>query len=115
MSEPRIAIVILNYNGKLYLEKFLPEVFKHSSSNEIYVADNGSADDSISFLRTHFPLVKVIDNKINYGYAQGYNVALKDIEADYFVLLNNDVEVTANWISPIIELMQNDKKIAACQ
>ncbi len=115
MSEPRVAIVILNYNGKLFLEKFLSHVINHSSHHEVYVADNGSTDDSLLFLKTNFPNIQVIDNKTNYGYAQGYNIALKSITADYFILLNNDVEVTSNWIEPVIELMQNNKKIAACQ
>ncbi len=115
MSVPSVAIVILNFNGRSFLEKFLPNVIAHSEPHQIYVADNGSTDDSVSFLKTTFTQVKIIDNKINYGYAQGYNAALTSVNADYYILLNNDVEVTANWIEPIIALMENDKKIAACQ
>ena len=82
---------------------------------QIHVADNGSTDDSISYLRGHFPSVTVHDLKVNHGFAKGYNVALQLIDAEYFVLLNSDVEVQRDWISPIIELMEKDKKIAAVQ
>ena len=115
MDEPKVAIVILNFNGKFFLEKFLSNIIAHSLKHEIYIADNNSTDDSLSFLKTNFPEIKIIENKSNFGYAEGYNVALKLIKADYFVLLNNDVEVQAVWIEPVIELMQKDKKIAACQ
>jgi len=115
MNQTGIAVVILNYNGKFFLEKFLPATLLHSSSCDIYVADNGSTDDSIIYLNNNFPAVKIIENKFNYGYAKGYNEALKKIKADVFVLLNSDVEVTANWIEPVIKLMYSDDKIAACQ
>lgn len=116
MNTPSVAIVILNYNGSSYLQKFLPFVLASTYANKrIIVADNASSDDSIEILKTQFPQVEVIINKQNDGFAGGYNWALKKIEADYFVLLNSDVEVTPNWIEPIIELMENDKTIAACQ
>jgi GT2 family glycosyltransferase len=110
-----IAVVILNFNGKKLLQQFLPTVIQHSSQATIYVADNASTDDSISFLKTEFPTVKLIELKENYGFAKGYNEALKQVDADYFVLLNSDVEVTPNWIEPIINLMAADKTIAAAQ
>ncbi len=113
---PSIAIVILNWNGKYYLQKYLPSVIKYSANvAEIIVADNASTDDSISFLKQHFPTVKIIKNESNEGFANGYNLALKQVDADYFVLLNSDVEVTQNWIEPIINLMEADTLIAACQ
>ncbi|MCC6372959.1 MAG: glycosyltransferase family 2 protein [Bacteroidia bacterium] len=115
MNNPIVAVVILNYNGKTFLQKFLPSVIKHSPNAIIYIADNGSSDDSLGFVTTNFPDVKTIQNGGNYGYAKGYSLALKQITADYFVLLNSDVEVTENWLNPVIDLMETDKKIAACQ
>ena len=116
MNSPLVAIVILNYNGRNYLERFLPSVILSTYINKkIIVADNASTDDSISFLTNTFPSIEVIINTQNDGFAGGYNWALKNIEADYFVLLNSDVEVTPNWIEPIIELMESNKNIAACQ
>lgn len=112
----RIAIVLLNWNGRKYLEQFLPSVIQFSSADaEIIVADNASKDDSISFLETNYPTVRIIRNKANEGFARGYNLALKEVEADYYVLLNSDIEVTPNWIHPVIELMESDPLIAACQ
>lgn len=110
------VVVILNWNGKKFLEKFLPGVIANSiPAAEVIVADNASTDDSIAFLQTHFPQVKLIVNKTNGGFAQGYNEALKKIQAKYYVLLNSDVEVTPRWIEPIIQLMNADNQIAACQ
>jgi GT2 family glycosyltransferase len=115
MSVVKVAVVILNFNGKSFLEKFLPEIISHSLPHNIIVADNGSTDDSISLVKEFFPQVTLIENGGNYGYAKGYNLALKKIEAEYYVLLNSDVEVSANWITPVISLMDGDEKIAACQ
>ena len=113
---PSVAIVILNWNGKAFLEKFLPSVLASSYNNKrVIVADNASSDDSVSFLREHFPAVEIIINASNGGFAKGYNDALKNVEADYLVLLNSDVEVTAGWLEPVISLMESDKKISACQ
>jgi GT2 family glycosyltransferase len=113
---PMVAVVILNWNGKNYLEKFLPSVHASTYKNmQIIVADNASTDDSIIFLQQYFPDVKIIINQSNEGFAKGYNSALKKVTADYFVLLNSDVEVTPKWIEPIIQLMENDMSIAACQ
>lgn len=97
----KIAIVILNWNGKALLEQFLPSIVKYSEDADIYVADNASTDNSVSFITTHFPQVTVIQNKVNGGYAKGYNDALKNVDADVFCLINSDVEVTPNWLTPI--------------
>jgi GT2 family glycosyltransferase len=115
MTSPKVAVVILNFNGKKFLEKFLPNIISNSLPHDIYVADNYSTDDSLEFLKSNFSQIKIIENKFNYGYAEGYNVALKSVKADYYILLNNDVEVTAKWIEPLIQLMESDKKIAAAQ
>ncbi|TAG55908.1 MAG: glycosyltransferase family 2 protein [Cytophagales bacterium] len=115
MQKPSTAVVILNWNGKHFLEKFLPNVVKFSQEATIYVADNASDDDSVAFVEENFKIIKVIKNKENGGFCKGYNQALAQIKADYFILLNSDVEVTFNWISPIIERMQSDKNIAICQ
>tara|TARA_R110001583_G_scaffold26159_2_gene94439 strand:+ start:1200 stop:2201 length:1002 start_codon:yes stop_codon:yes gene_type:complete len=97
----RIAIVILNWNGEVLLERYLPSVVQHSKGADIYVADNASTDDSIDFLRTNYPEIKLIQNTVNGGFAKGYNDALINVDADIFCLLNNDVEVTPNWLAPI--------------
>ena len=116
MSQPSVAIVILNYNGRNHLQMFLPFVLNSSYPNKrIIVADNASTDDSIDLVKTQFPSVEILINKQNDGFAGGYNWALKLIESDYYVLLNSDVEVCANWIEPIITLMESDATIAACQ
>jgi GT2 family glycosyltransferase len=115
MEAPKVAVVILNYNGLNWLKAFLEDVILKSKEAEIYVADNASTDDSLDYVKQHFPSVKIVENKDNTGYAGGYNNALQHICADYYVLLNSDVEVTDNWISPIIEQMEKDKSIAACQ
>jgi GT2 family glycosyltransferase len=112
----RVAVVILNYNGKEFLRKFLPQVINRSSKDaEIWVADNNSLDGSVEVMCEEFPKVKLLENKYNAGFAGGYNMALKRIEAEYYVLLNSDIEVTENWIRPVIELMDSDPEIAACQ
>lgn len=112
----RVAIAILNWNGKILLEKFLPDVIRCSPAYaEVYLIDNASSDDSVKMTTSKFTSVKVIQNAKNFGFAKGYNEGLKRIDADYFVLLNSDVQVTKNWIEPIIALMESDKNIAACQ
>lgn len=116
MQTPSVAIVILNWNGRKFLEKFLPSVTSSGYYNKkIIVADNASTDDSIQFLKENYPQIKIIQNSINEGFAKGYNTALKQVTADYYVLLNSDVEVTPNWITPVVELMESDNLIAACQ
>ncbi len=112
----RVAIAILNWNGRALLEKFLPDVIRHSQGlAEVYVIDNNSTDDSVKYLTSIFNSIKIIQNIDNYGFAKGYNEGLKQIKADYFVLLNSDVQVTENWIRPVIALMESDQTIAACQ
>src|ERR1700739_4735959 len=111
----RVAVVILNFNGRQLLQKFLPSVIKYSTSAVIYIADNASTDDSIPYLKENYPQIKLINLPENYGFAKGYNEALQQIDADYFILLNSDVEVTNNWIEPIIQAMEADKTIAAAQ
>lgn len=113
----KVAVVILNYNGKKFLEEFLPNVIAHTNAEmaDIIVADNASTDGSKEFMREHFPAIRLIDNGSNGGFATGYNLALRQIEAEYFVLLNSDIEVTPGWIEPVIELMDAHPEIAACQ
>ena len=112
----KIAIVILNWNGKKLLETFLPSIVNFSSEKaEIVVADNASTDDSISYVKKHFPSVNIIENAINGGYAKGYNDALQAVEADIYCLINSDVEVTENWLSPIIDVFEKEKNIAIIQ
>lgn len=111
----KIAVVILNWNGKKLLKQFLPSVIENSEEADIYIADNASTDDSVSFIKTHFPSVKIIQNKENGGYSKGYNDAFKKVKADVFCLLNSDVEVTKNWLQPIIEVFKNDKQTAIIQ
>lgn len=113
---PTVAVVILNWNGRHFLEKYLPSVMAASyPSFFVVVADNFSTDDSISFLKINFAEVRVITLEKNFGFSKGYNLALQQITADYYVLLNSDVEVTKSWIDPIIDLMEKNKNIAACQ
>lgn len=113
--QKKLAVAILNWNGKNWLEKFLPSVVQFSQNADIYVIDNLSTDDSIAFLNTHFPTVKIIKNNKNYGFAGGYNEGLKEITNDYYCLLNSDVEVTENWIEPILALFEKDSSISAIQ
>jgi hypothetical protein len=117
MNTPNVAIVILNWNGEKLLPKFLPSVIEHSQlpGVEVIVADNCSDDHSIDLLQRQFPEVRLLQLDRNYGFAEGYNQALREIDADYYVLLNSDVEVTPNWIEPAISLMDQDKTIAAVQ
>jgi GT2 family glycosyltransferase len=112
----KTAVVILNWNGRKLLGEFLPSVVIHSQKEaEIYVVDNASTDDSISFLENTFPEIKIIKNQTNGGYAKGYNEGLKHIEADLYVLLNSDVEVTENWLSPVIVQFRINPNLAAAQ
>jgi GT2 family glycosyltransferase len=113
---PRVAVVILAWNGKNFLEKFLPSVVASTYANlEICVADNHSTDGSADYIRQHWPKLKLICPERNEGFAAGYNHALAQVKADYFVLLNQDVEVVPGWIEPIIALMEKDSLIAAAQ
>ena len=110
------AVVILNWNGKKMLERFLPSVTLHSTGDtEVIIADNGSTDDSLAFVREHYPQLRIIELDKNYGFAGGDNRALEQVEADYYVLLNDDVEVTPNWIEPVIAQMEQHPQTAICQ
>jgi GT2 family glycosyltransferase len=113
----KTSIVILNYNGKHHLERFLPSVTQYSddTTTEIVVADNGSTDDSVDFVRLAYPSVRLVLLDRNYGFAGGYDKALQQLDAEYFVLLNSDVEVTENWLQPLVKEMDNHPEIAACQ
>jgi len=116
LNLPSVAIVILNYNGRNYLEKFLPSVLASAYPNKkIIVADNCSTDESVFYVANNFKSVEIILLNKNYGFAGGYNEALIKIQADYYILLNSDVEVTPGWIEPMITLMESDSNIAACQ
>jgi hypothetical protein len=116
MPLPKIAVVILNWNGKNFLRQFLPSVLSSTYPDyEVIVADNGSSDDSVAFMNTNHPAIRLIRFDHNLGYAKGYNEALKHVEADYYVLLNTDVEVLPGWLEPMVELLERDSSIAACQ
>ena len=117
----KVAVVILNWNGEQMLRQFLPSVVEHSVLPEtldeavVYVADNGSTDDSLALLAKEFPMVSTIVFDENYGFADGYNKAFEQIDAEYAVLLNSDVEVTAGWLIPLVEYMDANPRVAACQ
>lgn len=111
-----MAVVILNWNGRHYLQQFLPAVLAADYPRmEVIVADNGSTDDSVSWLQEHFNQVRVIRLAQNFGFAKGYNEALKRVQSDYYVILNSDVEVEPGWLNPMVALLEKDLKIAACQ
>lgn len=114
---PEVAVVILNYNGEKYLNDFLPSVLASDYPNlRVVVADNGSTDDSLAFLQNNYSeKIEILDLQKNYGFAGGYNQALRRVHSPYYVLLNSDIEVTNNWMRPIIELMEQDPKIGVCQ
>jgi len=113
----KIAIVILNWNGSSLLKKFLPSIIKYGTVEnvEIYVADNASTDDSLTFLSKNYPTIKIIQNKRNGGYAKGYNDALQHINADVYGLVNSDIEVTKNWLDPIISVFKNEPNTTIIQ
>lgn len=113
--QPTTAIAILNYNGIQHLEKHLPGVLRHSPHAEVVVIDNGSTDGSVTWMRQHYPQVRLVINEKNYGFAGGYNHGLTHIKADIFVLLNSDIEVTENWMDAPLQCLQSDSTIAACQ
>jgi len=110
----KLAIVILNWNGQKLLEKFLPSVVHYSSQADLYVADNYSTDTSIEFLEQNYPSIKIIRNDKNYGFAEGYNKALKSVPNELILLLNSDIEVTEGWLEPLVKAME-DPKVAGCQ
>ena len=113
---PFVAIVILNWNGLRHLQQFLPSVTASTYPNfKIIVADNASTDDSVTFLKAHYPQIEVYVFEENFGFAKGYNEVLKKLEADYYLLLNSDVEVTPGWLQPMVALLEQGKTFAACQ
>lgn len=111
----KIAVVILNWNGANLLEQFLPSVVAYSNEANIYVVDNASTDNSIAVLKEKFPSVKIIQNEGNYGFAKGYNVGLQQVEEDYYALVNSDIEVTENWLTPILAVFENEPTIGIIQ
>lgn len=112
----KTAIVILNWNGKQLLEQFVPSIVQYTSEDAtIYIADNASTDDSLSFIRKHYPAIEIIENHSNGGYAKGYNDALQEIEADICCLINSDVAVTENWLTPIVEVFEQQPNTAIIQ
>jgi GT2 family glycosyltransferase len=114
MSLPKVAVVILNWNGKKYLHDFLPSVMASTYPNiEVVVGDNASSDGSVQFLKENYPTISVLTNDQNYGFTGGYNRILSRVEADYYVLLNSDIEVVPGWIEPVVKLMESDDLIAA--
>src|SRR5690606_18372591 len=113
---PKVAVVILNWNGKFFLEKFLPYVYNSTYPNiEFIIGDNGSTDDSVAFVRQTYPSIKIIKNDQNYGFAGGYNETLRYVGADYYVLLNSDVEGSPNWIEPVIHYLETEPGLVAAQ
>jgi GT2 family glycosyltransferase len=115
MSKAKVAVVILNYNGEKHLSKFLPSVVQHTPEAEIIIADNASTDSSLLLLAESYPLLRVIPMKENTGFSKGYNLALQQVQAEYYVLLNSDVEVTPCWLNSLLDLMDSNPHIAACQ
>ena len=112
----KVAIVILNWNGARMLEQYLPSVVRYSREEAtVYVADNASTDDSLQLLKSRFPEVRLITLERNWGFAEGYNRAFAQIEAEYYLLLNSDVEVTHHWLTPLIQILDAHPDIAACQ
>ncbi|WP_298116225.1 glycosyltransferase family 2 protein [Flavobacterium sp.] len=115
INHKKIAVVILNWNGVKLLEQFLPSIVSFSDEAQVYVADNASTDASVQFVKDNYPTVKIIQNNGNYGFANGYNIALQQVEEEYYCLLNSDVEVTKNWLTPILSLFENENNIAIIQ
>jgi GT2 family glycosyltransferase len=116
MNDPKVALVILNWNGEFFLEKFLPSVYNSAYPNiEFVIGDNMSTDGSVAFVKEYYPQITIIQNDQNYGFAGGYNKILEQVEADYYILLNSDVEVTENWIAPVIAMLESNPEMVAAQ
>jgi hypothetical protein len=114
INTPKVAVVILNWNGVKYLKQFLPSVLASTWPGlEIVVGDNASSDDSLAFIKANYPAIRIIQNDKNYGFTGGYNRVLSQVDADYYILLNSDVEVEPGWIEPVVSLMEGDPLIAA--
>ncbi|RYZ92541.1 MAG: glycosyltransferase, partial [Sphingobacteriaceae bacterium] len=113
-NTPKVAVVILNWNGIKHLQQFLPSVLASTWQNlDIVLGDNASTDGSVEYVKSLYPTIKIIENDANYGFTGGYNRVLQQVEADYYVLLNSDIEVQPGWIEPVISLMESDAEIAA--
>lgn len=110
-----LAVVILNFNGKHFLEQFLKTAIENSPEADVVVVDNCSTDDSVLYIKKSFPTTKVISLEKNYGFAEGYNRGLAELNYDYFILLNSDVEVTQNWIPPLLDLALKNRNVVAIQ
>ncbi|WP_162128406.1 glycosyltransferase family 2 protein [Flavobacterium phycosphaerae] len=115
MTDKKIAVVILNWNGAKLLEQFLPSVVAYSEEATVYVADNASTDASVAVIKSQFPTVKIIQNEGNYGFANGYNVALEQVEEEYYALVNSDIEVTEGWLKPILSIFDTAQNIGIIQ
>ena len=115
MIDKKIAVVVLNWNGAKLLEQFLPSVVAYSDEAKIYVADNASSDNSIAFIKEKYPTITIIKNDGNYGFAKGYNLALEQVEEEYYALVNSDIEVTKNWLAPILSIFDTEAKIGIIQ
>lgn len=111
----KVAVVLLNYNGKALLQAFLPGVCQHTPDADIVLIDNASTDDSVEYVQRDFPNVLLVKLDKNYGFAQGYNIGLQQVFADIYVLLNTDVEVSENWLQPCISMLSENNNIAAVQ
>lgn len=111
----KIAVVVLNWNGAKLLEQFLPSVIQYSPEATIYVADNASNDESVAFVKNNYPAIKIIQNKTNQGFAGGYNDALQHVDAEIYALVNSDIEVTENWLKPILKTFETETKTAIIQ
>ena len=111
----KLSVIILNWNGKNLLKRFLPSVVEFTSNFDIYLVDNNSEDDSIEFTKNNFPDINIIKLSKNYGYSEGYNIAIKQIESDIYCFLNSDVRVTENWTKPIIKIFKNNPLITIIQ
>ena len=110
-----IAVVILNFNGRDFLEQFLPSFISHCDGADIIVADNASSDDSVDFLKASYPEIRLIQFQENLGYAGGYNEALRQVESDYYAIVNSDIEVTENWLVPLLDYLRNNESVASVQ
>ena len=111
----KIAVVILNWNGEKLLKDFLPSVvtFSNLPNTSVYVADNDSSDNSVDFVKNNFPSVKLVINNKNYGFAEGYNQALKNIKAEYYAIINSDIEVTEGWLNGLLNTIEKNENVAA--
>ncbi len=111
----KVAIVILNWNGVAMMRKYLPTVIKYSEVATVYIADNASTDDSVEFIKSEYPMCPLVVLEKNWGFAEGYNKALSKIDAEYYLLLNSDIEVTEGWLNPLVNFMDSNPDVAACQ